>query len=326
MSDNDRPDNGLDAEDPRDIEPEFDGHLHPAKGTSEHQSFLKLTRELASLPFEQSAAALETGAAIAGISLRAGIEFLRAAPAATEVLQPAELRSWGELGRRLAMGDVETAITFFSEGVTGLKDVPASVHPLVFQLCSRQITLSSPIAIETLRNLPTLAKDLGDDELLSAALEVAAEIARRSAKHSAEFLSRTPEVIERLKRIKNPEVTAKGIALAAEFAARAGGIAADAWTALPSALAKLESTEALKLLDNTVGFLERGGGSAVQILITGGEILRTLPEIFDEWVKLLWTVAQHGNASLIAFVRSSPRFVRSLVGEMDHARLADLAL
>src|SRR4029453_10798354 len=171
--------------------------------SAERQSFLKLTRELAGLPLDKSAAALETSAAIAGISLRAGIEFLRAAPAAAEVLQAAELRSWGDLGRRLAMGDVETAITFFAEGVAGLRDVPVSVHPLVFQLCSRQITLSSPTALETLRNPPTLARDLGDDEQLSAVLEVAAEIARRSAKHSTEFLNRTPEVIERLQRFKN---------------------------------------------------------------------------------------------------------------------------
>ena len=43
----------------------------------ERQSFIKLTRELASVPLEKSAAALETSAAIASISLRAGIEFLR---------------------------------------------------------------------------------------------------------------------------------------------------------------------------------------------------------------------------------------------------------
>jgi hypothetical protein len=71
--------------------------------SAEQQSFLALTRELAGLPLEQSAAALETSASIAGISLRAGIEFLRAVPAAAEVLEAAELRSWGDLGRRLAM-------------------------------------------------------------------------------------------------------------------------------------------------------------------------------------------------------------------------------
>jgi len=293
---------------------------------SERQSFLRLTRELASLPLEQSAAALETGATIAGISLRASIEFLRAAPAAAEVLEAAELRSWGELGRRLAMGDVETAITFFAAGVSGLKDIPKSVYPLIFQLCSRQITLSSPVTIETFRSLPGLAGVISDHELLGSLLEVATEISRRSAKHSAEFLNQTPEVVERLQRIKSPEVTKRGIELAAEFASRAGGIAADAWAALPAALANLNALDALRLLDNTLGFLERGGGSALQVLITGGEILRTLPEIFDEWVKLLWTVAQHGNASLVAFVRSSPRFVRALASEADRDRRVNLAL
>jgi len=297
-----------------------------AERLTERQSFLKLTRELAGLPFEQAAAALETSASIAGISLRASIEFLRAAPAAAEVLEAAELRSWGELGRRLAMSDVETAITFFTAGASGLKDVPATVHPLVFQLCSRQITLSSPIAIDTFRNLSALAKTINDGELLGRVLEVAAEIARRSAKHSAEFLDQTPGVIASLRRIKSPEVTKKGIELAAEFAFRAGGIAADAWAALPAALTNLESSEAIKVLDNTIRFLERGGGSALQVLVTGGEILRTLPEIFDEWVKLLWTVAQHGNASLVAFVRSSPRFVRALRSEADHDRLINLTL
>jgi hypothetical protein len=293
--------------------------------SAERQSFLKLTRELAGLPLDKSAAALETSAAIAGISLRAGIEFLRATPAAAEVLAAAELRSWGDLGRRLALGDAETAITFFAAGVAELKDIPANVHSLVFQLCSRQITLSSQIAIETFRNLPALANTISDPIQLAAVIEVASEIARRSAKHSAEFLKQTPEVLERLGRIKNPAVTKQGIELAAEFASRAGGIAADAWAALPAALGSLNSPDALKLLNSTVGFLERGGGSALQVLITGGDILRNSPEIFDEWLMLLWTVAKHGNASLVAFVRSSPRFVRSLASEPDHARLINLA-
>ena len=294
--------------------------------SAERQSFLRLTRELASLPLDKSAAALETSAAIAGISLRAGIEFLRAAPGAAQVLDAAELRSWGDLGRRLAMSDVESAITFFAEGVAELKDIPANVQRQLFQLCSRQITLSSQIAIETLRTLPALAKAIGDSNQLAAVLEVAFEISRRSAKHSAEFLNQAPVVLERLRRSRDPAVTKKGIQLAAEFASRAGGIAADAWTALPNALTNLNSPDAQRLLRSAVGFLERGGGSALQVLITGGEILRTLPEIFDEWLKLLRTVAKHGNASLVAFVRSSPRFVRALANEPDHDRLINLAL
>src|SRR5882724_12829834 len=101
--------------------------------SAERHSFLKLTRELASLPLEQSAAALETSAAIAGISLRASVEFLRAAPEAAATLEAAELRSWGELGRRLAMGDVETGVSFFLAGANDLRDLAAELRPLLFQ-------------------------------------------------------------------------------------------------------------------------------------------------------------------------------------------------
>ncbi len=298
---------------------EFREHLRSAN-PQERRSILALTRELARLPLDQSTAALETSASIAGVSLRAGIEFLRAAPAAAEIFQPAELRSWGELGRRLAMSDVETAVSFFTRGVAELQDVPASVQPLVFHLCLRQITLSTSIAVETFQSIPALAGSITDGELLGAILEVAAEIARRSAKHSADFLHQTQHVIQSLGRLQTPELTRKGIALAAEFAFRAGGIATDAWTALPAAIAGLNVTDASKLLNTTLDFLERGGGSALQLLITGGEILRALPEIFDDWVELLWTVARHGNASVIAFIRSSPRFVRGLAGDSDRRR------
>src|SRR5258705_8758749 len=156
--------------------------------TAERQSFLELTRNIAGLPLEQSVAALETSAAIAGISLRAAIEFLRATPAAAEVLQPAELRSWGDLGRRLAMSDFESAVTFFAEGIGGLRNLPRSLHASIFQLCSRQMTLSTAVGRETFRKIPLLAAAIADPELFQSVLEIAAEVSRRSAKHSSEFL------------------------------------------------------------------------------------------------------------------------------------------
>jgi hypothetical protein len=293
--------------------------------SAERQSFLRLTRELASLPLDKSAAAIETSAAIAAISLRAGIEFLRAAAAAAEILSPSELRSWGEMGRRLALGDIETAITFFAAGVDDLKLVSTEVHPLLFQLCARQITLSAPVALETLKSFPAQAVAINEPLLLAPLLEVASEIARRSARHSAEFLKATPDVIRRLRSLGGAPVVSKAVEVAAEFASRAGGIAADAWSALPDALRGLRLDDSLKLLDSTIRFLERGGGSALQVLITGGEILRSLPEVFDDWIKLLWTVAQHGNASLVAFVRSSPRSVLSLSRTTNRDQLIDVA-
>ncbi|HZE64482.1 MAG TPA: VWA domain-containing protein, partial [Pyrinomonadaceae bacterium] len=293
---------------------------------SERQSFLKLTRDIAALPLEQSAAALETGAVIAATSLRAGIEFLRAAPEAAKILEPEELREWGELGRRLAMSDVEMAVSFFIAGVTEQQTLAREARASLFQLCSRQLGLSIAIALETFRTAPALSNSISDPNLLTAVFEVASDIARRSARHSADFLNKTPEVVKRLEAFGSPDVLQKAIEMAAGFAARAGGIAADAWASLPQALENLNNSDALRLLDQTMAFLERGGGAALQLLLAGGEILKLLPEVFDEWLELLWEVAQHGNASLVAFVRSSPRFVRSFISQTDHERAVNLAI
>src|SRR5215217_4942993 len=292
--------------------------------SAERQSFLELTRSLTGLPLDQAAAVLETSASIAAISLRAGIEFLRAAPAAAQILQPAELRAWGEMGRRLAMADYESAVQFFSEGAEALRTVSPELRTAIFVLCSRQMVLSTVVGRESLQSMPALAAEVNDDELLRSILEVATEIARRSAKHSAEFLNVSGTVARELRRFRNAELTSAALALAGAFAARAGGIAADAWTVTPEAVAELSGADAIRLLKSANGFLERGGGAALHILIAGGEILRRAPEIFDEWIALLWVVATHGNASLVAFVRSSPGFIRLL--NADPNRAAAIAL
>src|SRR6266699_913676 len=103
------------------LEHHFEEHLNSITSPGERQSVLELTRDIDRLPLEHARAALETSAAIAGVSLRASIEFLRAAPEAAATFEAAELRSWGEMGRRLAMGDVETAVSFFVAGVNELK-------------------------------------------------------------------------------------------------------------------------------------------------------------------------------------------------------------
>ena len=167
--------------------------------SAERKSFLELTRQLAGLPLDHAAAALESSAAISSISLRAGIEFLRAAPAASQVLQSAELKSWAELGRRLAMGDYETAVTFFATGVESYKDVPQELHADIFQLCVRQMTLSTAVGRETFQAIPAIVIAINDTELFTAVISIATEIARRSAKHSADFLKSSADVAKALK-------------------------------------------------------------------------------------------------------------------------------
>jgi hypothetical protein len=294
--------------------------------SAERQSFLELTRSLTGLPLDHAAAVLETSAAIAGVSLRAGIEFLRTAPAASHILQPAELRAWGDMGRRIAMADYESAIAFFAEGVESLRTVSPELLPPLFVLCTRQMILSTVVGRETLHTFPSLAAEINDTELLLAILDVATEIARRSAKHSSEFLNASGAVSHKLRTFKDPGLTSAALALAGAFASRAGGIAADAWSKIPEALAELSPADATRLVTTTQDFLERGGGAALHILIAGGEILRRAPEIFDEWIALLWVVGTHGNASLVAFVRISPGFVRLINADANRAAAVELSL
>jgi len=293
--------------------------------SAERRSFLELTRSLAGLPLDQAAAALETSAAIASISLRAGIEFLRATPAAATVLKPSDLRSWGEMGRRIAMSDYEAAVNFFANGIEPLRPVPQELHETIFSLCIRQMNLSIAIGRETLRSIPMLVLGIPNKQLLNAVLDIATEIARRSAKHSSEFLEASAGVAGALEEFREPEVVAAALDLASAFATRAGGIASDTWVAFPAALQRLNREEALELLSSTKEFLERGGGAALHIMIAGGALLREAPELFKDWIELLRTVATHGNATLVAFIRISPSFLHILGAEKDRSEAILLA-
>ena len=309
------------------FESEIDERLRSVKSPSERRTIARLLRDLSGLPLEQTRAALETSAAVAAVSLRASIEFLRAAPKVAATLEAAELRAWGELGRRLTMNDVETGISFFTAGANEFANVPPAVRPFVFQVCSRQMILSAGTAAETFAKAPQFAAAISDEYVLRSVYEVAATIARRSAKHSSEFLEATPGVVARLAKAneENAEPIQTAIELVRAFAEHAGGIAADAWSSLPAAVERLDQEQLLRLMRRSINFLERGGAAALHLLIAGGEILRTLPECFDDWIELLWTIAAHGNAGLVAFIRSSPRFFHLITARNDHQQAVVVA-
>src|SRR6266705_1873875 len=131
---------------------EIDERLRSVKSPTERRTIAGLLREISRLPLEHTRAALETSSAIAGVSLRASIEFLRSVPGAGQVLEPAELRAWGELGRRLTMGEVEAGVSFYIAGMGEFGNVPQATRPFVLQVCSRQMTLSASTAAETFRD------------------------------------------------------------------------------------------------------------------------------------------------------------------------------
>ncbi len=309
------------------LEKTFHDRLHAARGAGERRTIAGLARELGKLPGEKARAALETSAGLASISLRVSMEFLRAAPEAARTLDAESLRAWGEMGRRLALADVEAGAAFFAAGVATLEGMPGEARLLLFQICARQMTLSSSIASETFRRAPDIARAVGNNDLLCRIFEVAVEIARRTAKHSADFLAATPRTARYLRDFgdESERVGHAAARLAEAFAVRAGGVAADMWMALPAAIGALNAEATLALFGCAEKFLERGGAAALHTLIAGGEVLRYAPDAFAEWTDLLDEVAAQSNAGLVALARTTPAFFRSLAGQGGRGRAVELS-
>ncbi|HZH92417.1 MAG TPA: VWA domain-containing protein [Pyrinomonadaceae bacterium] len=299
--------------------------LGEVRSASERRTIAGLVREIGKLPAERARVALEVSAQLAGLSLRVSLDFLRAATGAAQVLEAAELREWGEMGRRLAMADMETGANFFKAGVAELLEVPVEARPLLFQVCARQLPLSTSIATGTFKGAGELARAVGDGELLSTTYAVALEIARRSARHSADFLHASPAAFAHLEKyvaateaVGRNETAHAALHLMGVFAARAGGVAADAWASLPAASVALDAEQARTLFRHTERFLERGGAAALNVFVAGGEVLRLAPQVFADWTTLLHAVAAQGNAPLVSLARHSPLFFRALDARVNH--------
>ncbi|MFL6227449.1 MAG: VWA domain-containing protein [Pyrinomonadaceae bacterium] len=295
----------------------------------ERHNFAQLARAVAQLPADRARAVVEVSAQLATLSLRVSKEFLRAAPPAAGLLGAEELKAWGELGRRLAMADTETGANFFAAGTPGLEDVPRQARSALFQLCERQMSLSTSIAVETFRSAHLAARAVADAEMTATLFRIAVEIARRSARHSADFLASAPSVFSHFEKnfdaADRARVARASLAFVETFAARAGGMASDVWAALPAATEGLSAEQTLALLESAGGFLERGGASALHVTLAGGEVLRLAPEVFSDWTELLRIVAEQGNAVLVALARTSPNFFRALTrraGRRDAAELS----
>src|SRR5688572_8994965 len=220
-------------------------------------------------------------AALAAISLRVSREFVEAVPLAAKILSADDLRNWAELGRRLAMGNATTGATFFSTGVAPLENIPESARGLVFQICTRQLILSSSIALETFALVPVLAEQVNDDHLLTEILQLAVEIANRSAKHSSDFLLKTPQVAKALDAFdeRKADVASPIIKLASTFAGRTGGMTADLWSNLPSALENLTAASAIALAERALEFLEFGGSVTLHFITSGSSVLRNAEDV-----------------------------------------------
>src|ERR1051325_7586779 len=133
-------------------------------------------------------------ASLAAVSLKVSRAFVNAVPDAAAVLSADDLRQWAELGRRLAMGSAESGVKFFQCDMSQFTAVPTGARSNVFQVCIRQLVLSSSTALATYDAVPAIAVSIDDEDFLIRVFKLAADIAQRSAKHSAEFVERMPAV------------------------------------------------------------------------------------------------------------------------------------
>ncbi len=286
-----------------------------------------LARELGRLTADKKRAALEISTALAGVSLRVSRQFVESAPDAAKVLSADGLRQWGELGKRIAMGNAELGVRFFADGVNELAAVPDGARADVFEICARQLVLSSSVALETYRSFPHIAMQVGDDDLLALILKLAIEIANRSAKHSSEFLGHAPPVAKALAGFgeQKAEVTDAVLSLTSLFANKTGGMTAELWAGLPKAIEKLNARNAVTLFNTASEFLELGGSVTLNLVSSGSDVLEGAEEAFDDWCLVIRSIAAYGNAVLISFLRATPKFMISFKGRKNGAAAGDIS-
>lgn len=293
-----------------------------AESETRKETFTGIAAKLSRLPAEKRRAALEVSAALAGVSLRVSRAFVEAVPRAAKVLSADDLRNWGEMGRRLAMGNAGLGAEYFERGVSGLAKVPKDGRANVFKITTRQLVLSSSIAIETFDLVPELAKEIDEDGLLSETLALASEIANRSAKHSADFLQNASAVAAALKSFGKgtKPVGRAAFDLGFLFATRTGGMTADLWAAIPKAIDGLQAEQAVNLLKSAGRILDYGASVTLHFVSSGSEVLRRASDAFDDWFNVLTKIAGQGNAVLIAFIRATPKFFRQLSGGSSNSK------
>lgn len=281
---------------------------------SEKKTFTGIAAHLGRLPAEKRRAALEVSAALAGVSLKASRAFVEAVPRAAEFISADELRDWGEMGRRISMGSAAVGTKYFERGTDWLVRVPRNARPDVFKIGTRQLVLSSSIAVETFDIVPLLADEIDDDELLAETLRLGAEIANRSAKHSADFLKSAISVARVLKdfHAEKRRVSRAAFDLGFLFATRTGGMTADLWSALPWAITGLRPEAAILLLTRAGRILDHGASVTLHFVSSGSDVIRHAADAFDDWFNLLLKIAAQGNAVLIAFIRATPKFFSQL--------------
>jgi nitric oxide reductase NorD protein len=270
---------------------------------------------LSRVPAERLLFLTTLGAGLVGLSMRTAVEFFRVAPEVGSLLNTFELQAWGECGKRLAATNVEAAHEFFTASPVVLGTLPKPYRLRAITLCTRQATLSTRVAVDTFKLVPSVVSALGDTPTLQRVFSIANDVARHSVKHSHDLIHHAERVIRRIESVDTPDgaLMARILDITAAFVHRSGGTAADFFINLPEIVSENTRPHLPRVLDNTQTFLERSGGLALHFLRSAGGLLAVSGiDVYEQWLRLALTMCVQGNANSYQFLKLTPEVVQAL--------------
>lgn len=275
----------------------------------------ELAPPLSRIPAERLLFLTTLGAGLASLSMRTAIEFFRVAPEVGSLLNTFELQAWGECGKRLAATNVEAAHEYVTASPGVLSGLPRPYRLRAITLCTRQATLSTRVAVDTFKVIPSVVEHLGDTPTLQRVFTIANEVARHSVKHSHDLIRFAEPVIRRIESVDTPDgaLMNRILDITSAFVHRSGGTAAEFFINLPEIITPNTRQHLPRVLDNTQTFLERSGGLALHFLKSAGVLLAvTGVDVYEQWLRLALTMCVQGNANSYQFLKLTPEVVHNL--------------
>jgi len=283
-----------------------------------------IVKKLRTMPRDRVSVAMDLAISLAGVNLKSSVEMLKEAPEVSNLIEPADMRIWGEIGRRLAATSADTATGFFQTSGATLESVAPESRSQVLKLINKQAALSANTAIESFHASPGILLAMGEGENAERVLNICLELARHSVKHSSDLFSAAPRVLAQLDRAGSqdfPELTTTALELTSAFAFRSGGTAAEFFTELPEIVLGGDLASLRKLFETTEAYLDRSGGVALQYFKAAGRVLAAAGrDSFERWTALAKRVALQGNAASYHFMKQSPEIISELAGKVPAAK------
>ncbi|HXU08151.1 MAG TPA: hypothetical protein VN743_04075, partial [Blastocatellia bacterium] len=283
-----------------------------------------LVKRMGGLPYERVLLTTDIGASLAATNLRAAVEMLKAAPEVSRLIDSADARVWGEVGKRLSATSSDSAATFFQDSARVLEAIPEDMRSPVLRLVNKQAALSANTATESFNAAPQIISTIHDPESVAQVLTICLELARHSVKHSNDLFLAAPQVIAQIKAHTpdlGDELTKRALTLTSSFAFRSGGTAAEFFSVLPSVIIGADRDSVERLFEITESYLDRSGGVALQYFKAASRVLTIAgKDSFERWTTLARRVALQGNAASYHFMKQSPHIVSELAARAGPQR------